>query len=198
MDHVHVYVGEITVDQFKRRAKQQATSLSYPSLVSMLCVRASCPLFWPLDKIVWADSVINLATKTDKDAPAMKRAKSTENRTPPPPSVPSNTSAGQFHEATSPTTTPPDLLAQVHENYLVMIAKAIQFMIQNTIKKAMQPARDKFIDLYTTIEVLQNEEVTLRKEAVALTGPLSISNPIPLEPVAVPSQLEAPKSPPDD
>ncbi|MCD9559713.1 hypothetical protein HAX54_017884 [Datura stramonium] len=42
---------------------------------------ASCPLFWPLDKTVWDNSVITLATKTDRDAPAMKRAKSIENRT---------------------------------------------------------------------------------------------------------------------
>ncbi|MCD7454902.1 hypothetical protein HAX54_026467 [Datura stramonium] len=34
MDYVHINVGEIITDQFKRRAKQQATSLPYPSLVS--------------------------------------------------------------------------------------------------------------------------------------------------------------------
>ncbi|MCD7465086.1 hypothetical protein HAX54_000533, partial [Datura stramonium] len=76
----------------------------------MLCVRASCPLFRPLNKTVWANNAITLATKTDKDAPAMKQVKGTENRTPPPPSVPSNTPAGQFHAAAAPTTTPPYLL----------------------------------------------------------------------------------------
>ncbi|MCE0480864.1 hypothetical protein HAX54_038055 [Datura stramonium] len=75
MDHLHINVGELTVDQFKRRDKQQATTLSYPSLVSMLCVRAACPLFRPLDRTMWDDSVIILATKIDKDTPVMKQTK---------------------------------------------------------------------------------------------------------------------------
>ncbi|MCD7466015.1 hypothetical protein HAX54_002328 [Datura stramonium] len=33
MDHTHINVGEIIADQFKRKAKQQATSLPYPSLM---------------------------------------------------------------------------------------------------------------------------------------------------------------------
>ncbi|MCD7472161.1 hypothetical protein HAX54_013166, partial [Datura stramonium] len=70
----------------------------------------ACPLFRPLDRTVWADSVITLASKTDKDAPAMKRAKCTENRTPPPPSASSYTSTVQLDIATVPTPTPPDLL----------------------------------------------------------------------------------------
>ncbi|MCD9641458.1 hypothetical protein HAX54_027644 [Datura stramonium] len=113
IDHVHINVGEIIADQFKRRAKQQATSFPYPSLISMLCVRASCPLFHPLDKTVRANGVITLATKTEKDAPAMNRAKGIENRTPPPSSVPSNTLEGQFQEAAASTTTPPTLLKLV-------------------------------------------------------------------------------------
>ncbi|MCE3049574.1 hypothetical protein HAX54_045185 [Datura stramonium] len=77
MDHLHINFGELIADQFKRRVKQQATTLPYPSLVSMLCVWDACPLFRPLDRTVRAESVIILATKTDKDAPAMKQAKST-------------------------------------------------------------------------------------------------------------------------
>ncbi|MCE3049952.1 hypothetical protein HAX54_046195 [Datura stramonium] len=97
-------------DQYERRAKQQAISLPYPSLVSTLCVWDSCPLFWSLDKTGRADNIITFATKTDKDSPAMKRAKGIENRTLPPPSVPSNMPAGQFQVVAVPTTTPPDLL----------------------------------------------------------------------------------------
>ncbi|MCE2055180.1 hypothetical protein HAX54_042137 [Datura stramonium] len=92
-----------------RRAKQQATSFPYPSLVSMLCVRASCPLFRPLDKTVLADGVITLAIKIDRDSLAMKQAKGTENRTQPPPSMPSNTLVGQLRAVAAPSTTPPDL-----------------------------------------------------------------------------------------
>ncbi|MCD7456274.1 hypothetical protein HAX54_031078 [Datura stramonium] len=91
MDHVHINVGELTVEQFKQRDKQQGTSLSYPSHLSMLYVRAAIPLFKPLDKTVRAENVITLATKTDKDSPAMKPTKSIENRTPPPPLASSNT-----------------------------------------------------------------------------------------------------------
>ncbi|MCD7457698.1 hypothetical protein HAX54_035905 [Datura stramonium] len=134
MDHVHINVGENIADKFKRRAKKQATSLPYPSLVSMLCVRASFPLFWPLDKTLRVDSVITLATKIEKDAPATKQTKSTENRTPPPPSAPLNTSTDQFHAAVAPTTTPHDFLklaqrAQLHEIQLMKLSKASPSMI---------------------------------------------------------------------
>ncbi|MCE0482113.1 hypothetical protein HAX54_040515, partial [Datura stramonium] len=125
------------------------------------------------------------------------------NKTLPPPSAPSNTPSGQFHEVATPTTTPPDLLklaqmAQVHESQVMKLAKAIPSMIQQAIKKAMQPSREKLKGLCTTVELLENEVITLRKEVAALTQPPSTSSPTPLEPAAVPSQPEAPKSPPDD
>ncbi|MCE0481015.1 hypothetical protein HAX54_038371 [Datura stramonium] len=81
MDHVHINVGELIADQFKLRAKKQ-------------------------DKDVRADSVITLATKTVRDAPAMKRAKSTMSKTQPPPSASSTTSTAQFHPAIGPAPTP--------------------------------------------------------------------------------------------
>ncbi|MCD9560679.1 hypothetical protein HAX54_019422 [Datura stramonium] len=64
----------------------------------------------PLDKTVGADNVITLDTKTDKDAPALMRAKGTKNKTQSPPSMPSSTPEGQFQEAEAPATTPTDLL----------------------------------------------------------------------------------------
>ncbi|MCD7449061.1 hypothetical protein HAX54_048959, partial [Datura stramonium] len=158
--------------------------------MSMLCVRASCPLFRSLHKLVRADGVITLATKTNKDAPTMNQEKGTENRTPPPPSMPSNTPAGQFQAAVAPTTTPDFLklaqMVQVHESQLMNLAKPIPSMIQQAIKKAMQPSREKTKGLCTTVEVLQNEVVTLRKEVATLTGPPYASNPTPLEPTAMP------------
>ncbi|MCD7458758.1 hypothetical protein HAX54_039059 [Datura stramonium] len=146
----------------------------------------------PLENIVRADDVITLATKTDKDALTMKCIKGTEHRTLPPPSTPYNTPASQFHPATAPTTTPPDLvkleqMAQVHESQLIKLAKAIPYMIQQAIKKAMQPARDKLKGLYTAVEVLENEVITLGKEVATLIGPPSACNPTPLELAVVPS-----------
>ncbi|MCD9641944.1 hypothetical protein HAX54_028431, partial [Datura stramonium] len=46
--------------------------ISSNGIVNMLYVRALFPLFRPLDKTVQVDSVITLATKTDKDSPSMK------------------------------------------------------------------------------------------------------------------------------
>ncbi|MCD7473266.1 hypothetical protein HAX54_015000 [Datura stramonium] len=57
-----------------------------------------------------ADNVITLATKTDKDAPSMKREKCTTRRTPPLPSASSTTLITQSHPAAIPTPTPPNLL----------------------------------------------------------------------------------------
>ncbi|MCD9637833.1 hypothetical protein HAX54_021340 [Datura stramonium] len=117
--------------------------------------------------------------------PQLKRAKGTENRTPPPLYMPSNTPVGQFQAAA-------DFLklgqmVQVHESQLMKLSKAIPSMIQQAIKKAMQPAREKLKGLCTTVEVLENKVVTLRKEVATLTGPPSANNPIPLEPTVVPS-----------
>ncbi|MCD9560543.1 hypothetical protein HAX54_019240 [Datura stramonium] len=120
-------------------------------------------------RIVRADGVIILDTKTDKDAPSMKRAKCTMSKTPPPHSASSTTSTTQFHLAVAPTPTPPDLLkiaqrAQVHESQLVKLAKAIPSMIQIAIKKAMQPAKDKLKSLCSTVEVLKSKVISLRQE----------------------------------
>ncbi|MCE3214900.1 hypothetical protein HAX54_000236 [Datura stramonium] len=144
MDHVHINVGELIADEFKRRAK-----------------------------------------------------------TPPPPSTYSTTSTTQFHPAVVPAPTPLDFLkiaqrAQVHESQLMKLSKAIPSMIQTAIKKAMQPTKDKLKSLCSTIEVLQSEVISLRREVVALGEPPSTSNSNPPEPAAVPMQLDAPRSPPDD
>ncbi|MCE3049425.1 hypothetical protein HAX54_044805 [Datura stramonium] len=164
---------------------------------------ASCPLFRLLDKIVWADGMITLDAKIDKDAPALKRAKDTKNRTQPPPSMLSSTIDGQFQVAEVPASTPTDLfkiaqIAQAHESQIVKLAKSIPSMIQQAIKKSMQPARDKLRGRCSTIEVLENDVIAFKKDVDILTRPPPASNPIPPEPVAVTSQPEAPKSPPDD
>ncbi|MCE3052015.1 hypothetical protein HAX54_051414, partial [Datura stramonium] len=203
MDHLHINVGEIIVDRFKCKAMQQATTLPFPNLVSTLCMRAACPFFRPLDRTVQADSVITLATKTDKDAPVMKRGKYTGNRTPPPPSPSTHTSVSPFHTTELHNTTSADFLNIAQrdkkcESQFVRLAKAIPSMIQHSIKKALQPAKDKLASLCSTVEVLESEVGTLRKEVVALSAPPSTDHPTPCEPAMMPAQPKAPRSPPDD
>ncbi|MCD7451600.1 hypothetical protein HAX54_012761, partial [Datura stramonium] len=75
-----------------------------------------------------ANSVITLATKTDKDASVMTRAKYTGTKTPPPPSASTHTSVAPLHTNEFHSPTPPDLLnitqrAKMHESQLVRLAK---------------------------------------------------------------------------
>ncbi|MCD9645674.1 hypothetical protein HAX54_034740 [Datura stramonium] len=72
MEHVNINVREIISDQFRRKSKKQATTLPFPTLVSMLCMRDAFPLLRSLDKTIRAHGVITLATKTDKEAPMIK------------------------------------------------------------------------------------------------------------------------------
>ncbi|MCD9644393.1 hypothetical protein HAX54_032591, partial [Datura stramonium] len=74
---------------------------------------------------VQAKSVITLATKTNKEAPVMKREKYTGNMTPPPPSASMQTS---------------------------------------TLKKALQPGKDKLTGLCSTIDILERKVGTFRQE----------------------------------
>ncbi|MCD9641817.1 hypothetical protein HAX54_028262 [Datura stramonium] len=121
MDHTYINVGEIIADQFKRKAKRQATPLLYPNIMSMLYLCASCPLFWPLDKTMKAEGVITLDTRTNKDALASKRPKGIGDMINPPPSMFSSTTIGSS-QPTAVTASPPnDLLkiaqmAQAHES----------------------------------------------------------------------------------
>ncbi|MCD7470521.1 hypothetical protein HAX54_010449, partial [Datura stramonium] len=75
MKHVHINMGEIIADQFKQKAKQQAIALPLSSLLSMLCLRAECPLWHSLDKTIQDHGVITLDTKIDKAGPMIKRAR---------------------------------------------------------------------------------------------------------------------------
>ncbi|MCE0481254.1 hypothetical protein HAX54_038849, partial [Datura stramonium] len=115
MDHVHINVGEIIADQFKRRAKQQAMTLPFPNLVG------------PPHHVV------------------------------------------QLHIDEFHSHTPSDFLniaqrTKMHESQLVRLAKAIPSMIQLAIKKAFQPTKDKLTGLCSTVDVLEREVGTLRKE----------------------------------
>ncbi|MCD9559641.1 hypothetical protein HAX54_017772 [Datura stramonium] len=71
-------------------------------------------------------------------------------------------------------------------------------MIQQATKKAIQPARDKLRGLCATIEVLENDVISLRKDVATLTVSPPASNLILPEPPAMTSQPEAPKIPLDD
>ncbi|MCD9645805.1 hypothetical protein HAX54_035061 [Datura stramonium] len=86
MKHVHINVGEIIADQFRRKAKQQATTFHF---------------------LPWA---------------------------------------------------------KMHENQLVRLAKAIPSMIQNALKKALQPAKDRLTHLCLKVDVLESEVMTLQRE----------------------------------
>ncbi|MCD9641482.1 hypothetical protein HAX54_027679 [Datura stramonium] len=115
IDHTHINVGEIIVDQFKRKAKKQATPLLYPILF----------------KIAQMD--------------------------------------------------------QAHKSQIVKLAKVIPSMIQQAIKKAIQPARDKLKGICATVEVLESHVIALRKDVPTLTRPPPASNSIPPELAAVAS-----------
>ncbi|MCD9560150.1 hypothetical protein HAX54_018631 [Datura stramonium] len=47
IDHVHINVGEIIADQFKRRDKKQDTSFPYPSLMSQFQATAAATTIPP-------------------------------------------------------------------------------------------------------------------------------------------------------
>ncbi|MCD7470079.1 hypothetical protein HAX54_009653 [Datura stramonium] len=143
----------------------------------MLCLRASCSLFRPLDKIVWAKGVITLDTKTDKDDPALKQSKA---------AITASAPIDFFKIAQ---------MSQAHESQIVKLAKAIPSMIQQAIKKITQPARDKLRGLCAIVEVLESDVISLRKDVDTLTGPPPASNTKPIEPAAVTSQPKAPKIP---
>ncbi|MCD9641035.1 hypothetical protein HAX54_026849 [Datura stramonium] len=104
--------------------------------------KTACPdIYYQIGTHDWgpltipADSVITLSRKIDKDAPVMNQAKYTGNRTPPPPSPSTHTSATPLHIDEFHSPTPPNLLniaqrAKMHESQLVRLAKAIPSMIQ--------------------------------------------------------------------
>ncbi|MCE3216161.1 hypothetical protein HAX54_005154 [Datura stramonium] len=175
MKHVHINVGEIIVDQFRRKAKQQATALPFPSLVSMLCLRVECPLWRSLDKTIQVHGVINLYTKTNKKAPMIKRARYAGNMTPPSPVASPHIATAPANAGTSQTSPPQDLLniaqrEKIQENQLVRLAKAISSMIQSALKKALQPAKDKLTHLCSKVDVLESEVTTLQQEMATFTA----------------------------
>ncbi|MCD7450429.1 hypothetical protein HAX54_006222 [Datura stramonium] len=95
---------------------------------------ATCPLFWPFHRMVQANSVITLSTKTDKEAQAMKREKYTRTMTLPSSSASTLTTAAPLHTSEPHNSPPPDLLNiaqrdKMHENQLVRLAKALPSMI---------------------------------------------------------------------
>ncbi|MCD9638959.1 hypothetical protein HAX54_023182 [Datura stramonium] len=142
---------------------------------------------WVRGQEMPANGVIMLATKTKKEDPSMKRAKFTCKMTLPSSSSSTHTATTQLHTAEPQSSPPLDFLnieqrAKMHEN-------------QGTLKKALQPAKDKLAILCSTVDVLECKVGTLKRDVVALTAPSSIAQPNPCEPKPVP---EAPRSPPDN
>ncbi|MCD9642067.1 hypothetical protein HAX54_028665 [Datura stramonium] len=79
----------------------------------------------------------------------------------------------------------------MHESQLVQLAKAIPSMIPLAIKKALQPGKDKLTRLCSTVQVLESEVNTLRKEVAALSAPPSTGHPTPHEPAKLAKSLPA-------
>ncbi|MCD7464411.1 hypothetical protein HAX54_052696 [Datura stramonium] len=155
--------------------------------------KTACP-----DMTVQADSMITLATKTDKDAPVRKLEKYTRNKTPPPPSASTHTLAAPLHKDEFHSPTPPDFLnikqrEKMHESQLVRLAKAIPSMIPLSIKKALHPAKDKLTCLCSTVDVLEREVVTLRQEVATLSAAPPTCHPTPREPEVMPDSPKHPR-----
>ncbi|MCE0481154.1 hypothetical protein HAX54_038638 [Datura stramonium] len=199
--HVNINVGEITVDQFRRKAKQQPTTLPFPSLVSRLCLRVECPLWHSLDNTIQVHGVITLDTKTNKESPMIKRERYVGHMTPPSPVASSHIAKAPANARASQISPPPDLLniaqmEKMHENQLVRLAKDIPSIIQSSLKKALQSARDKLTHLCSKVDVLESEVTILQQEVTTFTAHTDQS--MPCDPEVVPPQVEAPISPPDD
>ncbi|MCD9639940.1 hypothetical protein HAX54_024933, partial [Datura stramonium] len=201
MKNVHINVGEIIADQFRRKSKQQATTFSFPSLVNMLCLRAECPLWHSLDRTIHLHGVITLDTKTDKEAPMIRRARDAGHLTPPSPLASSHIATAPANASAPQISPPPDLLnivqrVKMRENHLVRLSRAIPSMIQSALKKALQPAKDKLTHLCLKVDVLESEVTTLQQEVAIFTA--HTDQPMPYDPEAIPPQVEASRSPPDD
>ncbi|MCE3216988.1 hypothetical protein HAX54_009863 [Datura stramonium] len=119
MKHVHINVGEIIADQFRRKAKQQATALPFPSLTdkeALMIKRARYAGHMTPPSPVASSHI------------ATAPANASDFRISPP---------QDLHNIAQ--------RAKTHENQLVRLAKAIPPMIQRTLKKALQPAIDTLI-----------------------------------------------------
>ncbi|MCD9560988.1 hypothetical protein HAX54_019855 [Datura stramonium] len=122
--------------------------------------------------MVQTNSVVTLATKTNKEAPAVKRAKNTGNIAPPSPLASTHTKTSPLYTAETYNSLPPDLIniaqrAKMHENKLVRLAKALPSMIHNAIKKALQPSKDKLASLCSIVDVLESEVGTLKQDVIS-------------------------------
>ncbi|MCD7472823.1 hypothetical protein HAX54_014192 [Datura stramonium] len=97
----------------------------------------------------------------------------------------------------------PDLLVlaqkvKAHENQLVKLAKAIPSMIHLSIQRALQPTRDKLLGLFSTVDALEKEVITLRKEISSPSAMPSPSLPSHAMPAMMHDKPDAPRSPLDD
>ncbi|MCD7458640.1 hypothetical protein HAX54_038790 [Datura stramonium] len=173
MKHVHINVGEIIVDQFRRNAKQEATPLPFPSLVSMLCLRAECPLLLSVDKTIQVHGVITLDTKIDKEAPMIKRARYTGNMTPPSlvtsPHI-DTTPANAGESQTSPLLNLLNIAQRekMHENQLQEVAKHTAptnqpkpcgpKVVPPQVEAPRSPPDDWWVGYHNNADIMSDEE----------------------------------------
>ncbi|MCD7469985.1 hypothetical protein HAX54_009488 [Datura stramonium] len=131
-----VIKGDIHRQDLKFEARMWldlVTSMSFPVLISFLCLWVECLCFRSLDKMRRVEGIMDLATNIDTDAPAIERKKldmgpsaspisegSEDVHAPPLPSLPtSSTSSGLLKLAQ---------MAHYHNARLVKLAKLIPFM----------------------------------------------------------------------
>ncbi|MCD7459764.1 hypothetical protein HAX54_041881 [Datura stramonium] len=130
---------------------------------------AGYPLFQPLDKTRRIEGVIDLATNTNKDAPAFKKPKLTSGQSD---SLPTERTKDIHVSPTIDGHVSPrayDLLKMAQMDcannaQIFKLARAIPPMIQSSIKTKMKPVVEKLSSLCARVDVLEVEVAAMREE----------------------------------
>ncbi|MCD9645108.1 hypothetical protein HAX54_033784 [Datura stramonium] len=173
MEHVHINVGEIIANQFRKKAKQQATTLPFPTFVCILCLRAECPLLHSLDNAIRVHRVITLDTKIDKEALMIKWERYRGNMTPASPLASSHIASSPANTDESQTSPPPGLLniaqmEMIHENQLQEVAILTVSTNQLTpfgpvvvppqVEAPRSPLDDLWVGYHSNADIMCDEE----------------------------------------
>ncbi|MCD7450058.1 hypothetical protein HAX54_003114 [Datura stramonium] len=198
-----------TMFSSKQRNKGKAPmGVDTPQEVDAEETRRICILHFGLERMEAyktrrVEGVIDVATKTDKDAPTFKKLKLTSGKSDSPPTerikeiYVSLTIDGHVSPQTS------GLLKMVkmdhaHNAQLVKLDKSIPSMIHSAIKTAIKPVVEKLSSLCARADVLEAEVATIMEEIdrqKELISPMDIDLNIP---PAGPDSPVANRSPPDD
>ncbi|MCD9559250.1 hypothetical protein HAX54_017111 [Datura stramonium] len=167
MIRIHINVGEVISEQFLIKARDKATSLPFPILISQLSLRDGCPCFRPSNITCRVEEVFHLAAKRDKDGPSIKKIMLTSglNSSPTPevnaealPLPPRNillSTIGLLKIAH---------MARIDNAQEFNLAKVIFSMITHAIKVTMESIVYKLGNLCGCIDTLKSNVTTLREE----------------------------------